>query len=226
MPLFGAVHLSLLAAILGAAFVLVWLCRQGKLAPRPVRLVLGYGIAVNELIWWVFRYSHEGIHWANLPLQLCDISVWASVLGCLTLIPALVEFVYFAGVAGAGMALLTPDLWRPWPSYPAIYFFLAHGGVVIAAIVLPFGKLGSVKKGAMWRSFGILALYATGVGLFNALTGANYMYLRRKPSNPSLLDWLGPWPVYLVGALVLALLFFWLLSIPLRAWARMSSPEA
>ena len=34
-----------------------------------------------------------------------------TVAACLTLKPWIVEFDYFAGMAGAGMALLTPDLW-------------------------------------------------------------------------------------------------------------------
>jgi hypothetical protein len=81
-----------------------------------VRLVLGYGIPGNELMWWVFRYSNEGVHVNNLPLQLCDLTVWMTVLACLTTIPVVVEFAYFAGVAGSGMAILTPDLWTPFIS--------------------------------------------------------------------------------------------------------------
>jgi hypothetical integral membrane protein (TIGR02206 family) len=214
VPLFGPVHLSLLIATIGAAVALSWLCRAKKVSPRAVRLVLGCGLAGNELIWWVFRYSHEGVHLTNLPLQLCDLTVWMTVLGCLTTIPAVVEFAYFAGVAGSAMALLTPDLWTPWPSYPAIYFFLAHGGVLIACVVLTFGGIAALRRGAVWRAFAILAVYAVVIGAFNAAFGANYMYLCRKPANPSLLDLLGPWPVYLAGGAVIGLMLFWLLWLP------------
>lgn len=216
MPLFGPVHLSLLIGIVGAAVILSWLCRGTKVPVRTVRLALGCGLAGNELIWWVFRYSHEGVHVANLPLQLCDLTVWMTVLACLTLIPAVVEFAYFAGVAGSAMALLTPDLWTPWPSYPAIYFFTAHGAVLIACAVLTFGRIAELRRGAVWRAFGILAAYAVVVGAFNAAFGANYMYLCRKPVNPSLLDLLGPWPVYLGGGAVIGLMLFWVLWLPLR----------
>ena len=216
MPLFGPVHLSLLMGTVGAAVILSWLCRGTMVPVRAVRLALGCALAGNELIWWVFRYSHEGVHVANLPLQLCDLTVWMTVLACLTLIPAVVEFAYFAGVAGSAMALLTPDLWTPWPSYPAIYFFIAHGGVLIACTVLTFGKIAELRRGAVWRAFGILAVYAVAVGAFNAAFGANYMYLCRKPVNPSLLDLLGPWPVYLGGGAVIGLMLFWVLWLPLR----------
>jgi hypothetical integral membrane protein (TIGR02206 family) len=224
VPLFGPVHLLLLLTIIGAAATLSWLCRKRKLPPRTVRLVIGYAIGVNELVWWVFRYSHEGIHATNLPLQLCDLTVWMSVVACLTTIPAVVEFAYFAGVAGSGMAILTPDLWTPWPSYPAIYFFLAHGGVLIACAVLTFGKIAQVRPGALWRAFGILAVYAAAIGAFNAMVGANYMYLCRKPVKPSLLDWFGPWPWYLGGGAAAGLLLFWLLWLPVRPLARDPEP--
>ena len=220
MPLFGVVHLSLLLAIAGAAVMLCWLCGRRKVAVRAVRLALGCGIAANELVWWAFRYSHEGIHATNLPLQLCDLTVWMTVLACLTVVPAVVEFAHFAGVAGSGMAVLTPDLWTPWPSYPAIYFFLAHGGVLVACSVLVFGRVARIRRGALWRAFAILVAYAAFLGAFNAISGANYMYLCRKPANASLLDWLGPWPLYLLGGAMAGLLLFWLLSLPVRRLGR------
>src|SRR5690625_6824886 len=41
--------------------------------------------------------------------------------------------------------------------------------------------------------------------LVNLLVGTNYAYLNRAPAGPSLLDVMGPWPVYLlVEAAVIA----------------------
>jgi hypothetical integral membrane protein (TIGR02206 family) len=205
-----------LSAVIAAAAALSSLCRQKRLPLRVVRLALGYGIAANELIWWVFRYLHEGIHLTNLPLQLCDLTVWVTVLACIACIPLAVEFSYFTGLAGSGMALLTPDLWSPWPSYPAIYFFVAHGGIVVACTALVFGKIVAVRPGAVMRIFGLLASYAAAVGIFNKVVGSNYMYLCRKPANPSLLDLFGSWPLYLLGGAAVALLLFWALWIPVR----------
>jgi hypothetical integral membrane protein (TIGR02206 family) len=209
-------HLSLIGAIAIAAATLAILCRYERIPPRPLRLILGYGLALNEIIWWIYRYSREGVHLPNLPLQLCDATVWTSVLACLTLRPALVEFTYFAGTAGAGMALVTPDLVFPWPSYPAFYFFLAHGGIVIAIAVLVFGGIAPLRRGAVWRAFGMLLAYALVVGLFDAASGANYMYLRGKPGNRSLLDAFGPWPWYLFVTAAVTLALFWLLWLPVR----------
>jgi hypothetical integral membrane protein (TIGR02206 family) len=225
VPLFGYAHISLLIGIAGAAVLLSTLCRRGRGYPggfsRAVRLALGFGLAGNELIWWAFRYSHEGVHLANLPLQLCDLTVWSTVWACLKPVPIVVELSYFAGLAGAGMALLTPDLWSPWPSYPAVYFFIAHGGVVVAVAVLVFGGAAPLSRRTPWRSFGLLLGYTAAVGGLNAVLGTNYMYLCRKPKNASLLDVFGPWPMYLVGGAATALALFWLLWLPIHSTMRM-----
>ena len=217
MPLFGLIHLTLLASIALPGIVLAWACRTKRVPPRPVRVTLGLALAANELIWWVFRYSHEGFHFPqNLPLQLCDVTVWMTVAACLTLTPWVVEFTYFAGMAGAGMALITPDLWTPWPTYPAIYFFLAHGGIVIGIGVIVFGGIKPLRKGAVWRAFGGLLAYASLLGAFNAIFHTDYMYLCTRPKSASVLDAFGPWPVYLIQAAGLTLPIYFLLWLPTR----------
>jgi hypothetical integral membrane protein (TIGR02206 family) len=222
VPLFGTTHLTLLAAIALVCAASSLACRRTRVNARALRLGIGWGLVVNELIWWGFRYSHEGLHLWNLPLQLCDVTLWTSALACLTLSAPLVEFAYFGGLAGAGMALVTPDLWSPWPAYPAIYFFLAHGGIVLAVSVLVFGGIAPLRRGAMWRAFAMLLGFAAAVGALNAVAGTNFMYLCRKPKNASALDMLGPWPLYLAAGAAIALLLFGLLWLPLRPRANAS----
>lgn len=59
-----------------------------------------------------------------------------------------------------------------------------------------------------------LNIYGLIVGSINALTGWNYGYLCRKPAEPSLLDFLGPWPWYLLSLEFIALATFLLLLLP------------
>jgi hypothetical integral membrane protein (TIGR02206 family) len=216
MTLFGPVHLSILGAIAALAAALAWLCRANILPAKPMRWALGLALASNELVWWVYRYSKEGVHVGNLPLQLCDAAVWLSVAACLTPVPIVVEFAYFAGLAGAAMALLTPNLISPWPTYPALYFFAAHGGIVICVGVVVFGSARRFSGGAVWRSFGLLLIYAALVGVIDWASGSNYMFLLRKPEAASILDQMGSWPWYLFSGAAVGLLLFWLLWLPVR----------
>jgi uncharacterized membrane protein YwaF len=48
----------------------------------------------------------------------------------------------------------------------------------------------------------------------NQLLDANYFYLIAKPINPSVLDFFGPWPVYILVAEILAMGFFAIALVP------------
>src|SRR5262249_44120402 len=151
-----------------------------------LRHVFAIVLAVNEVVWWAFRYTNEGFQpQVNLPLQLCDATVWSTVIACATLNATAVEFSYFAGMAGAGMALLQPDLWTPWPTYPSIFFFADHGTTVCAVAVLVFGRAAKLEHGAVWRAFTVLLIWAGIAGAADYFLSANYMYLRYKPASGS-----------------------------------------
>ena len=51
----------------------------------------------------------------------------------------------------------------------------------------------------------------------NAWLVTNFGFTARKPVNPSLLDHLGPWPIYLLWMQVLAAVLFSLLALPVLA---------
>jgi hypothetical integral membrane protein (TIGR02206 family) len=215
--LFGPVHLMIIAVIPSAAAGLAWCARGGLLSANRVRLAMGAGVAVNELIWYAYRYSREGLRFPEgLPLQLCDFTLWLTVAAALTRKVWCFEVAYFAGIGGASMAVLTPDLWEPFPSYPTIYFFLAHGGVIATLLYLVWAKILRPQPGGIWRALAVSNAFAAVIAVFNAIFHTNYLYLCQKPTSASLLDYLGPWPVYILAGEAIALLVFLLLALPFR----------
>ena len=134
--------------------------------------------------------------------------------------PILVELTYFWGLGGTLQALLTPDLREHFPSYPYWQFYLAHGGVIAAALVLTVGLGRRPRPGSVPKIFGLTLALGLADALVDLVTGGNYLYLRQRPLNSSLLDYLGPWPWYVLAGALLALVVLLLLEAPFRLTGR------
>jgi hypothetical integral membrane protein (TIGR02206 family) len=215
--LWGWPHLLILGLVPSMAGVLAWIVRTWPASARPIRISLGLLIMANELHWYVYSIQRGWGKFPNaLPLELCDLTLWLTGISLLRLQPFCFEPAYYWALAGSGMALLTPNLTLPLPSYPAVQFFLAHGLVVTAILFLVWGNLARPSPGSWRRALGILNLYMVLIGLFDWKFKTNYLYLYQKPSMPSLLDVMGPWPFYVAAGDVTALLLFFALGWPFR----------
>jgi hypothetical integral membrane protein (TIGR02206 family) len=215
--LLASEHVTALAVTVAATFVLVVAARR---APGPWLKVFAAAIVVDELSWWMFLLA-GGVPGAvlaqSLPLQLCDVAVFVAGAALWTRRRLLVEVTYFWALAGTIQALLTPDLPQHFPAYPYWQYYIAHGGVVAAALVLVVGLRIHPRPQAVFVVAALTLVYAALVGAVDAVTGANYMYLRAKPPSSTLLDAMGPWPWYVAVAGAVGAALFAVLDAPFRA---------
>jgi hypothetical integral membrane protein (TIGR02206 family) len=184
---------------------------------RPLAVLIGVTYLVEHAA-FVVRGTWEVDE--NLPLHLTDVVTVVSVIALWTRSVRLVELTYFWALTASLQALLTPNLTERTAPIFVVTFFVTHGGAIVAAILLVFGLRIVPPAGAVRRVFAATLVVAAAAAIGNLITGGNYMFLREKPSTASLLDVMGPWPVYIVVAAALALALFALLDLPLRAGRR------
>jgi len=185
--------------------------RWSFLAARLIALVLvsdAVSFIVAELV--AKTWSPK----TDLPFSLCDAAVLVAAAACWWRKPLLVELTYFWGLAGTLQAVITPDLNAGFPHLVFFQYLVGHLGIVLAALYLVIGLRITPRPGSVLTTFAITLAYTAVVGLVDALSGANYMFLRRPPSNWTLLKVLGPWPWYIASAAGVALVLLVVLDLP------------
>jgi hypothetical integral membrane protein (TIGR02206 family) len=227
LMLTGRIVTLLIIATLGCMIVLA--CRRW---PEARRVWLGRVLALSLIACAATAYLQLAVTGDlnasfALPLQVCDAVMLACVISLLRPNRFASEVAYFCGFAGTLQAAITPDIGRKFPSWEYIEFFWAHGGVLLAVVFLIAGQGFRPRAGSMWRMFFAVNIYAVVVGALDAAFSWNYGYLCEKPVYPSLMDYLGPWPWYILSLEAVALASFWLLDLPWRiARRRAGSAQA
>jgi hypothetical integral membrane protein (TIGR02206 family) len=217
---YGPSHWGVLVCTVLGMVVLVQLGRRaGPVTVRRVALVLGAVILVLNVIMqiWAIKPAHP---LAGLPLQLSDMAPYAAVGALWTYRWWPAALTYYWGLVLSTQALVTPVLSAPdFPGIEFLAFFAIHVLVVWAAVFLAWG----IGVRPTWRGYRftvlVTVLWVGAMLLLNAYAGTNYGFVSAKPSTPSLLDLLGPWPWYLLPETVLVLGVWALLTV---GWNRRS----
>lgn len=213
----SAEHVVVLIATAALSGLVVWLPRM-----RPGSWIVPASRALAALILAGLIADHIAAaaigRWTlrtYLPLHLSDAATIVTVVALWTAHPRLVELTYFWGLTASLQATITPELGDAFPELLFFTFFVTHAGIVVAALLLVVGRRLAPRLGAVRRAFAATLAVALVAAVGCLATGGNYMFLRDKPSG-SLLDLMGPWPWYIVGAGVLALALFTALDVPFR----------
>ena len=227
MDLLSAEHLAVLAITAVAAVALAGAARAGgqagwvEVASRALALAL---LASYLALWTVDLARGDIGARSDLPLDLSDVVVFVAAYALWRPSPLAFELTYFWAFTATVQALATPDLDQGFPGHRWWWFVIAHAGVVVAALLLAWGRQRTPRPGAVRRAFVASLIVAGAAALVDLALGANYMFLRRAPTDASLIDVMGPWPWYIAAGAALALALFWLLDQPFRQRRSMGRP--
>ncbi len=222
--LFGSGHLAALGIVvlLGFSFVLA-----RKLWNEQTKVTFRYGLAVWLTVWelswhaWSIYYGTWTIQ-TNLPLHLCSVFIWLSVIMLIKKNTTIYELAYFLGIGGAMQALITPDAGiYGLPHFRAVQTLAAHGGIVLAALYMTIVEGFRPTWQSFKRVFQWTNIYVVIVFFINLAIGSNYLFIAHKPEFPTLIDLLAPWPWYILELEVIAFAVCFILYIPfmLKDWA-------
>lgn len=225
--LLGPAHLGVLflTAAVGVALPL-WVRRKSDLSVTYVARTLAVVLVGSQLLKHYVRVVVFGDRLVdNLPFQMCDLAVYVGGLMLLKLSwsYAAYEVLYFWAFVGTFMALLTPDVPGGFDHPFTALYFLTHGLIIVALFYATLGFGWRPTWRSVVRAFIVTNAYALLVTPLNLVLDANYVYLRAKPEQPTLLDYLGPWPWYILVCEALAFVLFVLCYSPFAIANRLQS---
>jgi hypothetical integral membrane protein (TIGR02206 family) len=180
--------------------------RAWRVALAVATLVLGTASTVSAMVPWHLDDS--------LPLQICDLAWVVVAWVLLTAHPTASALTYYWGLTLGVQALVQPTLTSPFPTFEFLAFWGKHLLIVWGAV---FWTL-ALRHGPDWHAYrvalGWTTLWLVAVLGLNGLWGTNYGYVNGKPSEATVLDLLGPWPVYVVAEAAIVILGWALITLP------------
>jgi hypothetical integral membrane protein (TIGR02206 family) len=215
---YGPSHWAVIAVFAIGAALLVWLGRrQTESQARRFGRVLGVltgAIYGATLIYSLIPPTVE----RSVPLRLTDLATVAAAYALWSRRHWAFVLTYYWGLVLSTQALISPVLKSPdFPHYEFLGFWGIHLLVVWAAIYLTWGR----RMRPTWHSYRFVVVvtlvWAAVTFMFNRIAGTDYGFLNGKPATASLLDVLGPWPVYIFTAATLILIVWALMTWP---WVR------
>jgi len=217
--LFGSDHFwaTVISLIL---WILVPLYSKNSLSKRnqnKLGIALGFMVMSNYIIWVIL----EGVAGTfdmklHLPFHLCRFANLAIPIVMIYKKNRLFQILYFWGMSGMIQGAITPDVTHGFPHFHFFRFFIGHNGMVLTLIyAIVVYELKPTLKG-LWESFLGLNLFLVLAAIINFGLGSNYFWICEKPLTASLLDYLGPWPWYILVGEFVAILHYFVAYAPIH----------
>ena len=152
----------------------------------------------------------------GLPLHLCDFSSASIIIYFFTKRREFFLFAFFAGISGAGMAILTPDVKYSFPHIDYLRHMIGHSMILlgVAYAIIIDNQRPQLKD--VHRVLGVLSVFLLLMYPINNLLGspANYWYVAEKPPGFNVTDLMRDAPYHMIDIYILTVIICYLIYLP------------
>ena len=152
----------------------------------------------------------------GLPLHLCDFSSASIIIYLFTKRREFFLFAFFAGISGAGMAILTPDVKYSFPHIDYLRHMIGHSMILlgVAYAIIIDNQRPQLKD--VHRVLGVLSVFLLLMYPINNLLGspANYWYVAEKPPGFNVTDLMRDAPYHMIDIYILTVVICYLIYLP------------
>lgn len=179
--LYGPTHLLWLGFFVLLCTVSIIVYRKLNTKHRNImRIVIASIVFTMETVKNCVAAALGAFSIGHLPFHLCGISVILISFSIFKRVKTVENFLYYIGIPGAMLALLTPD----WTEIPCFNFFHMHSFIIHMFLVLyPLILVtsGELKPGFkdMPKCILLLAGFAVPALIMNLIFDQNFMFLMR-----------------------------------------------
>ena len=164
-----------------------------------------------------FREGYGINNWKlGLPLHLCDFSSASIILYFYTKRREFFLFAFFAGISGAGMAILTPDVKYSFPHIDYLRHMIGHAMILlgVAYAIIIDNHRPQLKD--VHRVLAVLSVFLLLMYPINNLLGspANYWYVVEKPPGFNVTDLMRDAPYPMIDIYMLTVIVCYLIYLP------------
>lgn len=215
--MWGTQHIAvLLISILLGVLIIGYAVKKLNVQQQyRLGLNLSLFVAFSEIAWVLLRLWLGVFNPAeDLPFVICHFMALILPVFMFTLNRLMYEILYFWILAGTIQAILTPHLANGFPNYTFLAFWIVHCGLVIVILYATIVYQIRPTLKSLGKSFFALQFYVALSFVINYLLDANYNYVCHKPPTASVLDYLGPWPVYVIAGEGIVLMLFFVVYVP------------
>ena len=158
----------------------------------------------------------------NLPLHLCSISaIICCFIGFIKKNQILFEFLFYAGIIGGTLSLLTPQitLYKEL-NFFYIMFYFKHASIITIPLFMRYNMKLNLSKNPWFKAFGLINIILFIIIPINNLLSSNYLYVSTPPqiNNPLIINNLNKimgiptyvfyWEIIMISLLLVLYLFF------------------
>ena len=164
-----------------------------------------------------FREGYGVNNWKlGLPLHLCDFSSASIILYFYTKRKEFFLFAFFAGISGAGMAILTPDVKYSFPHIDYLRHMIGHSMILlgVAYAIIIDNHRPQLKD--VHRVLAVLSVFLLIMYPINNFLGspANYWYVVEKPPGFNVTDLMRDAPYHMIDIYMLTVIVCYLIYLP------------